>query len=108
MVNRLFQQKEAGRSVICELRPHHEDRAAVEPAGLPVRIKLRFVTVRLSTGQLEVLATNLLDEERYPREDLGERYHFRWGIETYYGLLKSRLDWENFTGRTVEALRQDV
>ena len=31
-------------------------------AGLPTVLKLRFVTVRLKTGQLEVLATNLLDE----------------------------------------------
>ncbi len=108
VVNRLFQQNEAGRSVIGELRPHHEDRAALEQAGLPMRIKIRFVTVRLSTGQLEVLATNLLDEERDPTEDFGELYHCRWGIETYYGLLKGRLDLENFTGRTGEALRQDV
>ena len=35
-------------------------------------------------------------------------YHYRWRIETYYGLLKGRLDLENFTGRSPEAVRQDV
>lgn len=39
---------------------------------------------------------------------MGGLYHYRWGIETYYGLLKSRLDLENFTGRSPEAVRQDV
>src|SRR5262249_22486076 len=69
---------------------------------------LRFVTVRLSTGELEVLATNLLDEGLYPTEEFAELYHCRWGGETYYELLKSRLDLGNFTGLTAEAVRQDV
>ena len=31
----------------------------------------------------------------------------RWGIETFYGLLKTRLELENFTGIGPEAVRQD-
>jgi hypothetical protein len=64
--------------------------------------------VRLITGELEVLATNLLDEVLYPTECFGELYHYRWVIETYYGLLKGRLDLGNFTGLSSEAIRQDV
>lgn len=33
--------------------------------------------------------------------------HLRWGIETFYGLLKTRLELENFTGIGAEAVRQD-
>ena len=40
-------------------------------------------------------------------EAFGEVYHWRWGIETYYGVLKGRLGLENFTGHSVEAVRQD-
>ena len=69
---------------------------------------VRFVTVRLSTGELEVLATSLLDEERYPSNCFLELYGQRWGIETYYGTLKGRLELENFSGQTVEAILQDV
>jgi len=107
-VNRLLAENRAGQSVIVELRPPNGTVGEIRAAGLPERIVVRLVTVRLSTGELEVLATNLLDEPVYETAALGELYHYRWGIETYYGLLKSRLDLENFTGRSPEAVRQDV
>jgi hypothetical protein len=106
--NRLFAENQAGQSVIVELRPPNGTVGEIRAAGLPERIRVRLVTLRLSTGELEVLATNLLDEQAYETAALGELYHYRWGIETYYGLLKSRLDLENFTGRSPEAVRQDV
>ncbi len=108
IVNRLFKENQAGRSVVVELIPHHDKREEIEEAQLPLTIKLRFVTVRLKTGELEVLATNLLDEVAYPTECFGELYHYRWVIETYYGLIKGRLDLGNFTGLSSEAIRQDV
>jgi Transposase DDE domain len=108
VVNQLFQENQAGRSVAATLRPCAGKLAEVRRAGLPEEITVRFVTVRLQTGELEVLATNLLDEQRYPTEEFGELYHYRWGIETYYGLVKGRLDLENFTGLSAEAVRQDL
>ena len=108
IVNQLFQDNQAGRSVTVILRSGSEKRAEMRRLGLPEEITVRFVTVRLKTGELEVLATNLLDEERYPTEEFGELYHCRWGVETYYGLVKGRLDLENFTGLSAEAVRQDL
>jgi hypothetical protein len=108
IVNRLFKENQAGRSVVVELVPHRGQLKEVQAAGLPEVIRVRFVTVRLNTGELEVLATNLLDEQLYPTECFAQLYHYRWGIETYYGLLKSRLDLGNFTGLSAEAIRQDV
>lgn len=108
IVNQLFQENQAGRSVTVILRPGGKQQAQIRRLGLPEAITVRFVTVRLSTGELEVLATNLLDEPRYPTEEFGELYHYRWGIETYYGLVKGRLDLENFTGLSAEAVRQDL
>ena len=34
-------------------------------------------------------------------------YGLRWEIETFFGVLKGRLSLENFTGLTVEAIKQD-
>ena len=34
-------------------------------------------------------------------------YGLRWGIESFYGLNKTRLELENFTGNGAEAVRQD-
>jgi hypothetical protein len=70
-------------------------------------VQVRFVRVKLSTGEYEVLVTSLLDKQVYPTEMFKELYHLRWGIETYYGLLKTRLELENFTGKTVESILQD-
>lgn len=108
VVNQLFKENQAGRSVVATLRPCASQRAQMRRAGLPETILVRFVTVRLDTGELEVLATNLLEEARYPVGEFKALYACRWGIETFYGRLKGRLDLENFTGLSVEAVRQDL
>ena len=106
--NAFFAANQAGRSVIVKLRPPNGAMGMVRARKLPEEITVRFVSVRLSTGELEVLATNLLDDSKYPTDLFGELYAHRWGIETYYGLLKGRLNLENFSGRTVESIFQDV
>jgi hypothetical protein len=103
-VAELFARDEAGVSQIVTLKAP----ARALKAGLPAQLRVRLVTLRLSTGELEVLATSLLDEAAYPKEDFGWVYIQRWGIETYYGVLKGRLDLENFSGRTLEAVLQDI
>ena len=70
--------------------------------------QVRFVRVLLSTGEYEILVTSLLNEQSYPTEIFKEIYGLRWGIETYYGLIKTRLELENFTGKTVESVLQDL
>ena len=71
-------------------------------------MRVRFVSLRLPSGELEVLATSLLEEALYPTEEFLTVYHWRWGHETFHLMLKGRLELENFSGRTVEAIRQDV
>ena len=107
----LFRRDEAGVSIqVCLKRPAGcEARGTVaERASLPKQLHVRFVSVRLSTGELEVLVTTLLDEQRYPSEEFAWLYHQRWGVETFYLMLKSRLDLENWSGLTLEAVRQDL
>lgn len=103
----LFRKNEAGVSVLTWLHAPADLQPRLREMGLPTKLHVRFVTVRLSTGELEVLVTSLLDEGRYPTAEFAELYHWRWGIETYYGLLKGRLTLENWSGKTEEALRQD-
>jgi DDE family transposase len=103
----LFRMNRAGRSVVAKLVPPSPQRAELRALGLPLEWVVRFVSVRLPTGALEVLATSLLDEQGYPTQEFLELYHCRWNQETFYGTLKGRLDLENFSGQTVEAVRQD-
>lgn len=71
------------------------------------KIPLRLVRIHLENGDDEVLATNL-PCEAFPTEEIGELYHLRWGIETAYETLKSRLQLENFTGTKEQLLLQDI
>ncbi len=69
--------------------------------------KIRFVKVTLDSGEVEMLATTLLDEDKYPTEIFKELYFKRWGIETNYNRLKSNLNIEEFSGLSEIAIRQD-
>lgn len=67
--------------------------------------RVRLVRIVLPTGEVEVLATNVCQDVSV--EDLRQIYHHRWGVETFFQLIKDRLGLENFTGKTVESVRQD-
>jgi hypothetical protein len=103
----LFRKNRAGRSIVVKLFAPPDQKAHLRQLGLPLQLTVRFVSLRLSTGQLEVLATSLLDEGSYPTEEFLTVYHWRWNHETFYGVMKGRLDLENFSGQTAEAVRQD-
>ena len=75
--------------------------------GLPKHLTVRFVRISVDTEEYEVLVTSLLDEVQYLTADFKEIYGLRWGVETFYGVIKTRLQLENFTGKTVESIRQD-
>lgn len=79
----------------------------LKKTGLPTNLTVRFVRVKLPTGESEVLVTSLQQKE-LTRHDFLEAYGLRWGIETYFGLLKERLNLENFTGKNVESVKQDL
>lgn len=104
----LFRLNRANHSKVVWLFCPPDQKAECGRRGLPLKIKVRFVSVRLPTGELEVLATSLLEETDYPTEEFLGVYHRRWGHETFHLMLKGRLELENFSGRTVEAVQQDV
>ena len=104
----LFRLNRANQSRVVWLFAPPDQKAECKRLGLPLKLKVRFVSVRLPTGELEVLVTSLLDEQLYPTSEFLEVYHYRWGHETFHLMLKGRLELENFSGRTTEAVRQDV
>lgn len=69
--------------------------------------KLRLVKVILDNGEIEILATSLLDENKYPTSIFKDLYFMRWGIETNYNHLKNQVEIENFSGLTIHAIEQD-
>ena len=75
--------------------------------GFPREVVVRFVRVILPTGEVEVLVTSLMSTE-IKQNDFHEAYGLRWGIETYFSRIKERLNLENFTGKSVESVLQDL
>lgn len=104
----LFRANRANQSPVVWLFAPPDQKAECQRLGLPLKLAVRFVSLRLPSGELEVLATSLLDQALYPTEEFLSVYHRRWGHETFYLMLKGRLELENFSGRTVEAVEQDV
>jgi Transposase DDE domain len=104
----MFRLNRANQSKVVWLYAPSDQKAQCRRLGLPLKMKVRFVSLRLPTGELEVLATSLLDQALDPTEEFLTVYHWRWGHETFYLMLKGRMELENFSGRTVEAVRQDV
>ncbi len=104
---RLMLKGEGDDSQLVTLTPCAGQRREIKRQNLPLSLKVRLVRVCLSTGEWEVLVTRLLDEERYPSAGFLELYGLRWGIESFYGLLKPRLGLENFSGTGAEAVKQD-
>ena len=75
--------------------------------NLPLEIKVRFIQVILDDGEVEVLACSVLDNNIIPTNEFKDLYFKRWGIETYYDILKNRLSLENFTGTSTISVLQD-
>ena len=104
----LFRANRAGHSKTAKLIAAKEHWARLKELQLPTELIVRFVSLRLPSGELEVLATSLLDKNSYPTQEFLEIYDCRWNHETYHQMLKGRLDLENWSGQTEEAVRQDV
>lgn len=68
--------------------------------GICVRV-IKFV---LSSGEIEVLATNLFD---VPESEFPQLYALRWGVEVAYFKLKQELCVEKFSGKSPNSIRQD-
>ena len=70
------------------------------------RLKIRIVKVKLKTGEIEILATNLNNTE-FTKKELKELYAKRWTIETGYDKLKNFIKLEDFSGIRKEIIEQD-
>ena len=85
--------------------------AKKEDQTIKVRWKKKSYNVRvlrfpLDSGEEEIILTTLHDE-KLTIKDFKELYFLRWGIETKFNDLKSKLQIENFTGATKIAIEQD-
>lgn len=69
-------------------------------------IKLRVLRIMLDTGEIEILITNLIQNE-LSHEESKDLYFKRWGIETKFDELKNKFEIENFSGEKPLIVEQD-
>ena len=93
-------------SKIVKLKAPANKKIELENRGLLTEITVRFVSVVLNTGEIEVLITSLM-EPSIKRAEFKALYFLRWGVEGFFNLIKGRLNLENFTGKSVESVKQD-
>ena len=71
-------------------------------------IQLRIIRLVSPDGTVSVLLTNLLNQSRYPREEIVGLYFRRWEIETNYRNEKVVLGIEQFHGKSANSIRQEL
>jgi hypothetical protein len=70
-------------------------------------VKVRLLKIELETGEIEILATSLMDKKKYPFKIFKGLYSTRWGAETQIDKLKNKLQLQIFTGHKPAAIYQD-
>lgn len=101
-----WESDEVERIVTLQMSP--KQRETVERLELVREVRVRLVKIELETGQIEVLATSLVDEAEATREHLNELYGLRWGVETYLDRIKNIFEVERLSGTSVRTIEQDV
>jgi hypothetical protein len=109
--NSNFAKQALGRDdedFITEWIPSNKERENCIKDGLDcVPIKIRVVKIRLNTGEVELLVTNLYDQQEITTKDLGELYHLRWGVEESFKNLKPKMKIEQFGCKKTEGIFQE-
>lgn len=72
-------------------------------------LTLRLVKVALPGAAPDaVFITTLLDSKKYPRRALRNLYHHRWSEEEFFKTIKEHLRAEEFRGKTVQFIDQEL
>src|SRR5262249_52698080 len=82
-------------------------RAYVAEHHLPTTLRGRLIKVVLARGEVEVLGMDLLDAQTYPAAEFKAVYGWRWNHETYHDRIKNIFEAEWFSGKSVQAIKQD-
>jgi hypothetical protein len=86
-----------------------EAQAACQARGLPTTpIRVRLIRVGLPTGEVKVLMTSWLEAETYPAQEFTELSQLRWAQDESDKCFKSRVESENWSGKSALSIRQDV
>lgn len=100
--------KSRKKDQIVTLKPSISSKEKCREMGIePDPIQVRLIKVKSECGDMVILITSLLDKEVYPYEIFDQLYHMRWPVEEDYKCMKSRIEIENWSGKSVLSVYQD-
>lgn len=91
-------------------KPSQHDQTNPEMSTAPIEGRLLCVRVQRPGFRPQdlYLFTTLLDAEQYPIDALIELYAWRWHAELNLRYVKTTLDMEEITGKSVEMVRKEI
>jgi hypothetical protein len=92
---------------IVEIKPKQKKSFKGLAYGQEASLKARMLSVKLDSGETEILMTSLLDGEKYPQQIFKDLYFKRWGVETYYDRFKNIIEVEKFSGTSRQFIQQE-
>lgn len=99
------------QSAVVEIFPSSSSIAGLKECGYNVQkdtpIRVRLIRVKLASGKIEVLMTNLWEEEGYAAGEFKILYSMRWGVESNICFQKNILQLESLSGLTPTSVIQD-
>ena len=102
--------KSGAASSVVYMKPTISAMEGLKKSGFVITkntlLKVRLVRVELPQS-VEVLITNLWEEDGHPVEQFKDLYFMRWGVETNISVQKNILQLESFSGLTLHAVLQD-
>ncbi len=81
---------------------------AISDDGKPCHLTIRLIQDLKQKGKPLIIATNLLDEKKYPASGVIKLYRKRWNSETTYNRVKNLLLLQKFHAKTVNGILQEI
>lgn len=99
-----FSNSGKSEDIVCLELP---EKYHAEYAQLPRQVTVRLLKKKNKRGEVQVFCTSLLDDKNYSRKAIINLYQQRWNIEEAYKFIKTRLDIEDWSGKTALSVFQD-
>jgi hypothetical protein len=106
-VKRFVESDEIDKEVKFTLPKKDQEKLSHRPELWGKALPFRLIKVDLENGETEILCTSLLNTQKHHPSEFKELYHHRWSEEEAFKLLKSRVELEDFSGKTAKAVKQD-
>jgi hypothetical protein len=99
------------KSTVIEIFPSLASIIGLKEVGFIVKkdtpLKIRLIRVKLANKKIEVLMTNLWEEEGYDANEFKTLYSLRWGVESNIDFQKNILQLESISGLSPISVIQD-